>query len=225
VTGVRGAEVRAVAGPALSLALAVGVFGISFGVLASDAGLTVPQASATSLLVFAGSAQYAAVAAAGAGAAAPAVLLVGLLLNTRCLPFGLAVAPLLGTGRAARLLGAHLVIDESSALALAERDPARARAAFWVTGIAVFGCWNAATVAGALAGSAIGDPARLGLDAVFPAAFIALLAPLLRDRGSRAAAVAGAPVALALVPVLPAGLPVTVAALGVVAGLLAERRP
>jgi len=215
---------RTILAPALGLALAVAVFGVSFGVLAASAGLSLPQTMGMSGLVFTGSAQYAAVTAAAAGAAMPAAVLTGLLLNTRCLPFGVALAPVIGSRRRDRLLGAHLVIDESAALALAERDPARARAAFWMTGLAVFGFWNAATVAGALAQSALGDPRRLGLDAVFPAAFVALVIPMARGHGPAAAAAAGAAIALALVPFTPAGVPITAGALGVLAGVAAERR-
>lgn len=215
---------RSVLAPALSLALAVGIFGVSFGVLAASAGLSLPQASAMSLLVFTGSAQYAAVAAAAAGAAMPAVVLTGLLLNTRCVAFGVALAPVIGGRWSHRLLGAQLIIDESTALAMAEEDPARARAAFWMTGLAVFGCWNAATVAGALAQSALGDPRRLGLDAVFPAAFVALLVPMVRRRSHLAAALAGAAVAVSAVPFAPAGVPITLGALGALAGVAAERR-
>jgi len=218
------AALRAVLPRALSLAAAVGVFGVSFGVLAADAGLSPAQAQALSLFVFTGSAQYAAVSAIAAGATIPAVVAVALLLNTRCLPFGLALAPLLGRGPAARALGAHLVIDESTALALAEREPVRARAAFWVTGLSVFAFWNANTLAGVLAGDALGDPGRLGLDAVFPAAFVALLAPLVRSRPAAVAALAGAAIALLLVPAAPAGIPVTASALGALAGLLVTRR-
>ena len=215
---------RSLLGPAVGLGLAVGVFGFSFGVLAASAGLSVPQASAMSLLVFTGSAQYAAVTAAAAGAALPAVVLTGLLLNTRCLAFGAALAPVIGARWSHRLLGAQLIIDESTALAMAEREPARARAAFWLTGLAVFGFWNAATVAGALAGSAVGDPRRFGLDAVFPVAFVALLMPMLRRRSTLAAALAGAAIALVAVPVAPPGIPITLGALGVAAGILTERR-
>jgi len=215
---------RSLLGPALGLALAVGVFGLSFGVLAAASGVSLPRASAMSMLVFTGSAQYAAVASAAAGAAAPAIVLAGLLPSTRCLPFGVALAPLIGPSRVHRLLGAQLVIDESTAMALAQSDPARARSAFWLTGIAVFGCWNAATVIGVLAQSAIGDPRRLGLDAVFPAAFVAVLAPLVREPAARAAAAGGAAVAVALVPLTPPGIPITAGVLGVLAGLALDRR-
>ncbi|MFN8110305.1 MAG: AzlC family ABC transporter permease [Thermoleophilia bacterium] len=217
-------DLRAVLAAAVSLGLAVGVFGFSFGVLAAATGLTPARAVAMSSLVFTGSAQYAAVSAVAMGASAATAVTSGLLLNTRCLAFGLTVAPHLGGRWTRRLLGAHLVIDESTAMAAAATTPGRARWAFWATGVSVFVCWNAATLAGVLAQSAIGDPRDLGLDAVFPAAFIALLVPLVRGRAPRVAALAGGAVALAAVPVLTPGLPVTAGALGVAAGLAVERR-
>ena len=104
----------------------------------------------------------------------------------------------------------------ANALLLAVRN---ARGAFWLTGAAVFVCWNAGTLAGALAGSGLGDPAKYGLDAMFPAAFLALLAPQLRQPGAPAAALAGALIAVVLLPLTPAGVPVIAASLGVLAGL------
>jgi branched chain amino acid efflux pump len=104
-------------------------------------------------------------------------------------------------------------------MARAHDDPATARQAFLATGVSVWVCWNAGTLAGALLGGGLGDPRALGLDAMFPAAFLALLAPQLRRPGARVAAVAGAAIALVAVPVVPAGVPVIVALAGVVPGL------
>ena len=109
------------------------------------------------------------------------------------------------------------MIDESTAMARSQADARGARLAFWATGASVFACWNAATIAGALLGRAVADPAALGLDAVFPAAFVALLAPHLATRAARRTALAGAAIAAALVPVAPAGIPVLAATLGVLA--------
>lgn len=203
----------------LVLASAVGVFGVSFGALAVAAGLSPAMACAMSALVFAGGSQFAAVGVVAAGGSPAAAVASGLLLNARYVAFGLAVAPRLSSGRGGRALAAHLVIDESSAVALREPDDHGARRAFWATGLAVFVLWNAGTALGALAGEAIGDPAALGLDAAFPAGFLALLAPLLRDASSRAAALGGVAIAVALLPVAPPGVPVLAAAGGVVAGL------
>jgi predicted branched-subunit amino acid permease len=207
-----GTPARGVAGRALAIGLATGAYGLSFGALAVAAGLSPAQAVAMSALVFTGATQLSVVAAiAGGGAAAPAVA-SGLVLASRHLAYGIAVAPLLPGSRRARMLAAHLVIDESTAMARAEADRRRARLAFWATGASVFACWNAATIAGALIGRAIADPAALGLDAVFPAAFVALLAPQLATRRARRAALAGAAIAAALVPIAPAGVPMLAAA-------------
>lgn len=219
-----GTDGRAVVRRALGLGLAVGVFGVSFGVLAVTAGLSVPVACALSVLVFAGGSQFAAVGVIAAGGSPVAAVAAGLLLNARYAAFGVAVAPVLGGSRLRRALAAQLVIDESSAMALGETDPAMARRAFWVTGVAVFVLWNAGTVVGALAGGGIADPAVYGLDAAFPAGFLALLGPLLRGRRARAAAAGGVLLALALTAVTPPGVPILASALGALAGL-AVREP
>jgi len=208
---------------ALAIGLATGAYGLSFGALAVAAGLSLGQAVAMSAFVFTGATQLSVVGALAAGGAAAPAVASGLVLASRHLAYGIAVAPLLPGSRRARLLAAHLVIDESTAMARAEPDRRRALLAFWATGVSVFACWNAATIAGALIGRAIADPAALGLDAVFPAAFVALLAPQLATRPARRAAVAGAAIAAALVPIAPAGVPMLAAA--AVALLLAGRRP
>jgi predicted branched-subunit amino acid permease len=138
------------------------------------------------------------------------------VLNARHLPFGFAVADVLGERWRTRLLGAHLLIDESVAFTMAQRDPRRRRAAFWICSLALFVVWNAAVVLGALAGGSIGDTDALGLDAAFPAVLLALVLPALRDRGTREAALLGAVIAVATTPFLPAGLPVLLALAGLI---------
>jgi predicted branched-subunit amino acid permease len=122
-----------------------------------------------------------------------------------------------------RALLAQLVIDESTAMARAHEDPGAARRAFLATGVSVWLCWNLGTFVGALLGGGLGDPRTLGLDAMFPAAFLALLAPQLRRPGAPVAAVAGAMIAVALLPWAPAGVPVVAALAGVVPGVLVAR--
>lgn len=204
---------------ALGIGVATGVYGISFGVLAVGAGLSVAQACAMSLLVFTGGSQFAAVGVLGAGGAAATAVANGLLLGLRNAAYGFSLASLLRGRLARRALAAQLVIDESTAMARGQEAPGDSRGAFWLTGAAVFVCWNAGTLAGALAGSGLGDPATYGLDAMFPAAFLALLAPQLRQRGAPAAALAGALIAVVLLPLTPAGVPVLAASAGVLAGL------
>lgn len=168
-----------------------------------------------SLVVYAGSAQFSAVGVLLAGGGPFAAAATGLLLNTRTAAFSLAVADLLGPGRAARLLGAHLVTDETVAFALAQPDPARRRAAFWISGLGLFAVWNAGVLAGALAGTALGDTAAYGLDAAFPAVLVALVLPSLRKEPPlRRAAALGALLALAATPAVPAGVPVLLALAG-----------
>ncbi|MFE1440889.1 AzlC family ABC transporter permease [Streptomyces sp. NPDC058739] len=195
--------------------LAGGIVGVSFGAIAVAGGLPVWVPVVMSLVVYAGSAQFSAVGVLLAGGGPFAAAATGLLLNTRTAAFGLAVAPVIGRGRLARLAGAHLITDETVAFALAQRDPARRRAAFWLSGIALFAVWNAGVAVGALAGTALGDTARYGLDAAFPAVLVALVLPALRgDAGLRRAALPGAALALAATPFVPAGVPVLLALAG-----------
>ncbi len=202
--------------------LASGVVGVSFGAIAVAGGLPVWVPVLMSLIVYAGSAQFSAVGVLLAGGGPVAAAATGLLLNTRTAAFSLAVADVIGgRGRLARFLGAHLVTDETVAFTLAQTDPVRRRAAFWVNGLGLFAAWNTGVLAGALAGSALGDTAAYGLDAAFPAVLVALVLPALReDAGIRQAAVLGAAVALAVTPAVPAGVPVLLA----LAGLLVYGR-
>jgi predicted branched-subunit amino acid permease len=204
--------------------VATGAYGLSFGAIGAAAGLSVAQVSATSVLMFTGASQFALVGVLAAGGAALPAVVSAVLLGARNTLYGLRLAGVLRLRGARRLVGAHLVIDESTAMTLAHDDDPRARRlAFWATGLAVFVLWNLATLAGALAGQALGDPADLGLDAAVPAAFLALLWPRLTDRTTRGVAVAAALVALLLVPVTPAGVPVMAAALVALAAGVAWR--
>lgn len=207
-------------GDALAIGVATGVYGISFGVLAVGAGLSALQACAMSALVFTGASQFAVVGVLGAGGSPATAVANALLLGARNTAYGLVVAPLLARGRwVGRAASAQLVIDESTAMARAQDSPEAARGAFLATGLSVYALWNLGTAVGAVAGSGLGDPRALGLDAAFPAAFLALLVPQLRQGGAVGAALAGAAIALALVPVAPAGVPILAAALGVLVGV------
>ena len=215
----------AYAADALGIGIATGVYGISFGVLAVGAGLSEAQACAMSLLVFTGGSQFAAVSVIGSGGSPATAVANALLLAVRNAAYGLSLARLLRGSWLRRAVAAQLVIDETTAMARAQDDERDARGAFWLTGVSVFACWNLGTLAGALAGAGLGDPARYGLDAMFPAAFLALLAPQLRQPGAPAAALAGALIAVVLLPLTPAGVPVLAASLGVLAGLRAKEAP
>jgi predicted branched-subunit amino acid permease len=193
---------------AAGIGVATGAYGLSFGALSVAAGLSLGQTCALSLLMFTGASQFAFVGlVAGSPAAAVAT---ALLLGARNALYGLRLSALLPRR------AAHLVIDESAAMALRAEDP---RLGFYATGAAVFVCWNLATLLGALAGTALGDPRTLGLDAAAPAAFLALLAPRLRTARGPAALAAAA--ALLAVPLTPSGAPVLIAAAVATAAALA----
>ncbi len=190
------------------------VVGTSFGAIAVSGGQAAWVPVAMSLLVFAGGAQFAALGIVLAGGNPFAAAIAGLVLNARHLPFGFAVADALGPRMAVRLAGSHIMIDESVAFTIAQRDPARRRAAYWTCGLLLFVCWNVGVVAGVFAGRLIGDPNVFGLDAASPVVLLALVLPSLADRGTLRAAVVGGVIALATTPVLPAGLPVALALAG-----------
>jgi predicted branched-subunit amino acid permease len=211
---------------AVSVGVASGAYGVSVGALGVAAGLSVAQTCALSVLMFTGGSQFALVGAIGGGGSGLSGALSAVLLGARNGVYGVRLAPLLRVRGTQRLLAAHLVIDESTAVALGgEVQGVRAgRLGFWATGLSVFVLWNAATLLGAVAGSAVGDPRDFGLDAAAPAAFLAMLAPRLRDRATWTIAVVSALVALAVVPLVPAGVPVLVAALVPAVAVLARRR-
>ena len=206
--------------------VATGAYGLSFGALGSAADLTVAQTCALSVLLFSGGSQFALVGVLGGGGNALSGSASAILLGARNMLYGARLAPLLRLRGVQRAVGAQLVIDESTAVALASEEDGEgaARLGFWATGLAVFVLWNLATLVGAVAGQAIGDPRDLGLDAAVPAAFLALLAPRLRGRSLWSTALLGAAVALAVVPIVPAGVPVLVAALVAVVAVAVRRQ-
>jgi predicted branched-subunit amino acid permease len=142
-----------------------------------------------------------------------------LLLAARNGAYGLALAPALPGRLGRRLLGSQLVVDESTAMALGQADPVHQERAFWATGLAIFVGWNVGTLVGALGGGVIGDPATLGLDAAFPAGYVVLLAPHVQRLTGKIVAVLGATIALVLIPLTPAGVPVLAAGLVALVGL------
>ncbi|MDQ1395994.1 MAG: hypothetical protein QOG64_1253 [Acidimicrobiaceae bacterium] len=201
---------RAGARAALPLAVALVGFGVSYGVLARSAGMGILAPIVMSATTFAGSAQFAAASILGTGGGVLAAVVAATLLNSRYVPIGLSVAPVSHGSFWRRLLRAQLVIDESWAIGNmggGRYDLERIVGA----GLVLYGAWVGSTVAGVLAGDLVGDPARLGLDAAFPALFLALLAPQLGDRRAVVAGVAGAAIALVLVPFSAAGVPVIAA--------------
>jgi 4-azaleucine resistance transporter AzlC len=208
----------------LLLAVAVGIVAVTFGVLADAAGLALPQVIVMSTLVFTGASQFAAVSVVDGGGSGGAAVGSAMLLAARNALYGPVIARLLPGRWSVRALGAHLIIDETTAMASVQDNDADAADAFWWTGIWLWSLWNIGSIAGALLGSAIGDPETWGLDAAFPAAFVALLAPHLRTAPGRVAALLGAAFAVATVPIVPAGVPLLVAALAVGPAFLWGRR-
>jgi 4-azaleucine resistance transporter AzlC len=176
-----------------------------------------------SLLVFAGSSQFLVVAVVAAGGSPIAAVLGGLLLNARHLPFGLAMSGVVADRWPARLLGAHIMIDEAVAFSRARGTGKRGRVAFWMCGALLFVFWHIGTVVGVLAGSAVPDPSVFGVDAAFPAALLALLLPALKRADARRVGLTAAAVALLATPFLPPGLPVLVGLLGLLAAGREER--
>lgn len=204
---------------ALSIAASTVPYGAAFGVIAADAGLTLWETVGFSSFVFTGSAQFAAVAILGNGGAVAAAVGAGLLLNLRSLAFGIVLAPDLAGPRWWRAIVSQLVIDESTAVATAERQPVLRRYGFLAGGVGVFALWNLSTVIGAAGLQSAGNVVeRWGLDATIPAAFLALLWPRLRDPAQRRVALGGVLIAVLLTPVAPAGIPVVAAIAAVAVG-------
>ncbi|HEV7823477.1 MAG TPA: AzlC family ABC transporter permease [Mycobacteriales bacterium] len=208
---------RRIVRDAVGVGLAVGAYGLSFGAIATAAGLSVLQACALSLLLFSGGSQFAYVGAIASGAGPVAAVVSAVLLGSRNSLYGLRLAPLLRVRGARRLAAAQLTIDESAAMAVAQDTPPRSRLAFWATGASVFVFWNLATLIGAVGAQSISDPKVLGLDAAVGAAFLALVAPRLREAGAPTVFAVGALVALAVTPLVGYGLPVLLAAVAAVA--------
>ena len=216
---------KQVVNASLTLGAAVGVTALSFGLAAVSAGASVWQACTLSFFTFTGASQFSAMSVVGAGGSPAAAFGGAALLAVRNFVYGLVLA-----GRVAqndegrrfslgrRLVAAHFVIDETTAMTTAQSSPRLARTAFWVTALSLFITWNLGTLVGALAGSVL-DTRALGFDAAFPAAFLAMLPAHLRTSRGRAAAVTGAVVCLALTPFVPVGVAILVAVVGILFGV------
>jgi 4-azaleucine resistance transporter AzlC len=212
------ARLAPVASASVALGVAVGVFAVAFGVTASASGVTVAQACALSLFTFTGASQFSAVSVIAAGGSPLAAYSGAALLAARNGVYALTLADRLEGSLPKRLVAAQLTIDETTAMAVAQDEPDLQRAAFWITGITLFVCWNIGTLVGALAGQAV-DPRTFGLDAALPAAFVGMLWPLLRTRRARMAAGLGALICLALIPVAPVGVPILCAVAAIALGI------
>jgi 4-azaleucine resistance transporter AzlC len=194
------------------------VLSLSFGVLAVQAGFTALQAIVTAALVFAGSAQFAALAIVAAGGGIGAALSAATLMHSRFLAMGIALAPSLPGGPVRRAVEGQAVVDSSWALAN-RGDGTFNRWLMIGTTVPQYVSWVLGTVVGALAGDLVGDPEQYGLDVLFPTFFVAILIAELRQPRARVAALAGGAIALALVPFTPAGVPVLAAGSAALLGL------
>ena len=209
----------------IGVGVATGAYGLSFGALGIAAGLDLWQTCALSLLMFTGASQFAFVGVLASGGAPLSGAVTAVLLGVRNALYGMNLSGILGYRGWRRAAAAHLVLDESTAMAVTRETPEQARTGFVSTGLAVFVCWNLATLLGALAGQGIGDPRDFGLDAAVGAAFLALLWPRLARTLDRVAAVLAVGLALGLVPLTPAGVPVLAAAsVALAVGAGARRR-
>ena len=207
------------------MGIAVGFFGLGFGVLSVSSGLTVAQTCAMSLLVFTGASQFAAVSVIGSGGDPVTAVGSGLLLAARNGLYGIALAKHITGSWLRRTAVAQLVIDESTAMGMGQDDPIDIEGGLLAGGLSVFVFWNLATLLGALGGSSIGDPNVFGLDAAFPAGFISLAAPALRHRPGQVAAGTGALIAAIAIPFTRPGMPILLGAIGAIIALVVAGAP
>jgi predicted branched-subunit amino acid permease len=206
---------RATATQSLSVSFTVGLYGIAFGAAGIAAGFSIPQTCLLSLLTFSGASQFAVVGVMGAGGSALSGIATASLLGIRNGLYGLRMAPILQVRGWKRLVAAQVTIDESTGVAIGQEDlgSGAMKHGFWLTGFGVYIFWNLFTLLGALGAQAMGNPSAWGLDAAVPAAFLGLVWPRLLGKFERALAASALVMAIALSPVISAGLPIIATAL------------
>lgn len=207
----------------LSVSITVGAYGTAFGAAAVANGFSVLQTCLLSLLTFSGASQFAVIGVLGAGGGAISGIATASLLGIRNGVYGVIMAPRLKVKGFKRIVAAQITIDESTAVALSQevRGESAMRQGFWLTGFGVFIFWNLFTVAGALGAQAMGDIRAWGLDSAVPAAFLGLVWPRLKTKRDRILALSCVVFALAMTPILPAGLPIIATAfIAIAVGLL-----
>ncbi len=212
---------RLVLRDSLAVAIPVGTYGAAFGAASIASGFSVFQTCLLSLLLFSGASQFAVVGVMGAGGSALSAIATGSLLGLRNGLYGLRMAPLLKLRGAKKIIGAQITIDESTGVALNQEARGRQASAygFWATGIGVYLFWNLFTLIGALGAQSIGDPSAWGLDAAVPAAFLGLVWPRLTDKKTKLVALLAGALALVLIPIAPAGVPIiSTAAIAILLG-------
>jgi len=212
-----------IARAAVGIGLYAAAFGASFAAVSVGSGLSVGQTMVLSLVMFSGASQFAFVGVIAAGGSPFAAVPAALLLAVRNAFYGVPMSEILHPRGLRRLITAHFVIDETTAMAVGQQTQAGKRFAFWSTGLILCALWQLGSLGGALIGKAI-DPDAFGLDAASPAIYLALMWPALKRVEARWVAGIGALIALALVPVAPAGVPVIAAAGAAIVGGLLPRR-
>ena len=220
---------KEILGNAISIGVAVAMYGVSFGALGTTTGLTIPQTMALSLLMFTGASQFTLVSTLASGGTALTAVIASWLMGTRNAAYSMRMTPILKTRGLGRLVAVQLTIDESTAMGLAQDETAyegrASRLAFWATGLSVYVLWNLATFVGAVSVSTFGDPKTFGLDAAIAAGLFALVWPQIKSRIEIAVALGGALIALTLTPFVSPGIPVLAAALvAVIIGWTTGRR-
>ena len=196
----------------LSISVATGLYGVSFGALSVTSGLDFWQTMALSLLLFSGGSQFAFIGVVAGGGSGFAAMGAATLLGLRNGIYGMQLNVLLRPRGWRRYAAAQITIDESTATSTGQSDPAEQQRGFWAAGIGIFVLWNVFTAVGALAGGALGDPKQWGLDGAAVAAFLGLLWPRLKGREPVAIAVVCALATVLAVPFVPAGVPILIAA-------------
>jgi predicted branched-subunit amino acid permease len=196
----------------LSIAVATGLYGISFGALSVASGLSVPQTCVLSILLFSGGSQFAFIGVIAGGGNPIAAAGAAALLGIRNAVYGMQLNALIEPRGWRRFVAAHVTIDESLATSTGQSDPLEQKRGFWFAGVGIFVLWNVFTLAGALAGNAVGDPKNWGLDGAAVAAFLALLWPRLKSREAGAIAVVCALATVITIPFVPPGVPILIAA-------------
>ncbi len=208
--------IRAGVRAAMPLALVPILFGASFGLLADEAGMSPLGAVVMSATTFAGSAQFAAASILESGGGAAAAIVAAVLLNARYVPQSLTVASIFPGSRWRRFFEAQLIVDES--WALSGRTGRFDYGVLAGAGLLLYVLWVGGTALGTVVGDLL-DPEAIGLDAAFPALFLALLAPYLRSRRALVTALVAAAITLVLLPVSPPGVPIVAASLACLIGL------
>ena len=207
-----------------TLAAACGLIGITYGVFADTAGLSLLQASALSIFTFTGASQFAAVSVIDGGGNPAAAVSSALLLSARNALYGPVITKSLRKGRFYKAAAANFVIDETIAVASSQESVKDTRDSFWFTGISLFIFWNLGTILGVLLGGILEDPGSWGLDAAFPAAFAALILPHVSTREGKITALVAGVVTIVSIPLTPVGMPVLLASTAILPGLVALKK-